>query len=224
MQVLFMLTKNDVTIQDALQTYRLATENFTAEELPYAGFKYAGVSEEELLELALAIKADGRQVVLEMVGSSLELEPKIAQFALKAKVDFVIGGTHAKEVSDVLKGSSIRYFPAVGDVNKEAGRVHGSIDELIAQAQSFEELEVEGIMLLAYRYAGDVGELLDKFPKGTKLSVMCAGSIETKEQIETMNEAGVWGYTIGSAVLDKKITAQPTLEAQIRKILAITPV
>jgi|SRR5690625_5232318 len=222
MKVQFMLTKNDVTIKDALYIYKLAAQNLTAEELPYAGFKYAGASESELLELASAMKADGRKVVLEMVGSSAKMEPRIAEFAIKADVDYVIAGTHAKEVSKVLAGSSIRYYPSIGDLNKEPGRLHGRIEEFITQARSLEELQVDGVLLFAYRYVDDTTQLLDEFLKGTKLPVLCAGSIETREQIETMDRAGVRGYTIGSAILDKKISDDASLEGQLRKVLSIT--
>ena len=63
---ILMLTNNDVTVGNAMAAY----ESMRASPLRYVGFKDVGLPVAELKRLAERIRADGREVMLEVVATS----------------------------------------------------------------------------------------------------------------------------------------------------------
>lgn len=107
---IFMLTKDDRTVPNAVQVY----SSLSRSPLRCVGFKDIGLPLDELKALARLIKADGRQVMLEVVSSSREAELRSVEAAIEIGVDHLLGGRHAEEATRLLKGSGIRYFPFAG--------------------------------------------------------------------------------------------------------------
>lgn len=221
MQTHFMLTKNDETIPDAEAVFREVAASVSAERLPYVGFKTVGLLEGELERLGRAIRADGRRPVVEIVGADAADEVGAARLARRVEADLLIGGTHVDAVLDALGGGGPRYFPTVGDVTSRPGRLVGEVDDLANQAAALEERGASGVMLLAYRYEGDMPALLRAVTGATALPVVCAGSVDGEERISALKAAGVWAFTIGSAVLDRKVVADRSLAAQLDAVLAM---
>lgn len=218
----FMLTKNDVTIPDALKVYSDFASQMTADELSYVGFKNVGLPIEELEKLGCQIRDDGRKVVVEIVGGTPpQGEVEAAILAKRVGAACLIGGEHVEAVLEVIGPSPVKYYPAVGDITKEAGRLHGSIDEIVAHAKRYEALGVDGTMLLAYRFVGNVAEMMAAVRAAVGFDIVAAGSVDSRARIRQLIENGVWAYTIGSAVLDGQMTEEKGLRAQLQYVLRI---
>lgn len=208
---IFMLTKDDRTVSNAVQVY----SSLSRSPLRHVGFKDIGVPLDELKALARLIKADGRQVMLEVVSTSREAEMRSVEAALEIGVDYLLGGRHAEEATRLLKGSGIRYFPFAGRTVGHPTKLTGSIDDAVRLAAL---PGVHGLDLLAYRFAGDVEELTRRVVKAVSVPVIAAGSIDSAERVQAMRQAGAWAFTVGSAVFDGSFLDEPVPQ-QIDKIL-----
>jgi phosphoribosylformimino-5-aminoimidazole carboxamide ribonucleotide (ProFAR) isomerase len=98
--------------------------------------------------------------------------------------------------------------------------LRGTIHDIVEDAKRVEQLGVDGINLLAYRYDGDVPELVRSVAAATPLPLICAGSVDSVERIETLRDLGVWAFTIGTAALDGVFLRGKPLEDQLRVALA----
>lgn len=218
----FMLTKNDVTIPDAFTVYDQVASTFDATELPYVGFKNIGHPLDRLRELGRRVVGDGRELVVEIVGASADTEREAADLAVELDASALIGGTHVDAVLPLVRGSGIGYYPTVGDLATEPGRLHGTVEDIVAQARDHVgNGDVDGIMLLGYRYVGDVRRLLTAIGAVPGIAVVNAGSVDSAARIEELKDLGYWAFTIGSAVLDRTLPAAPDLEAQLRWVLDV---
>jgi hypothetical protein len=216
----FMLTKNDVTIPNAFEVYDEVAASMSAQELPYVGFKTIGHPLERLRALGRKIVDDDRKLVVEIVGASADTEREAATLALELGAECLIGGTHTAAVLDVIGGHDIGYFPTVGDLDTEPGRIHGELQDIVDQCRVHVETPgVDGVMLLGYRYVGDVSALLKNVMAVPNIRVVNAGSVDSKERIDELSGLGVWAFTIGSAVLDGALPADAALPAQLRWVL-----
>lgn len=216
----FMLTKNDVTIPDAIAVYQQVARGLSAAELGYVGFKNNGPSAAEIRRLGRLIVDDGRKLVIEVVGADPGTEHASARLAVELGAEILIGGTHPQAVLDVIGGTGIAYHPTVGDVDSEPGRLRGTIEELVEQAHALVGTPgVTGLMLLGYRYVGDVTALLERIAQLPDTRVVNAGSVDSAERIRTLAHLGYWAFTIGSAVLDLSLPAGADLKSQLRWVL-----
>jgi hypothetical protein len=212
---IFMLTKDDRTVSNAAKVY----SSLSRSPLRYVGFKDIGVPLDELKALARLIKADGRQVMLEVVSTSREAEMRSVEAAIEIGVDYLLGGRHAEDATRLLKGSDIRYFPFAGHTVGHPTKLTGSIDDIVDDAVRLAALPgVHGLDLLAYRYAGDVEELTRRVVKAVSVPVIAAGSIDSAARVQAMRQAGAWAFTVGSAVFDGSFLDEPVPQ-QIDKIL-----
>jgi putative N-acetylmannosamine-6-phosphate epimerase len=50
----------------------------------------------------------------------------------------------------------------------------------------------------------------------TSLPVIAAGSVDSPERIQALNERGVWAFTIGTAALDGRLVEGGSLDEQLR--------
>lgn len=212
---IFMLTKDDRTVADALQVY----SSLSHSPLRYVGFKDIGLPLDELKALARRIKVDGKQVMLEVVSTSREAELRSVEAAIEIGVDYLLGGRHAEDATRLLKGSAIRYFPFAGQTVGHPTKLIGSADEIVEDAMRLAALPgVHGLDLLAYRFAGDVEALTQRVVKAVSVPVIAAGSIDSAERVQAMRQAGVWAFTVGSAVFDGSFLGEPVRQ-QIDNIL-----
>lgn len=215
-EFIFMLTRDDQTVTDALDVYAGLRDT----GLRYVGFKDVGVPPGVLRELTDAIRCDGRNVVLEVVSLSTEDELRSVRVGLELGVDLIMGGTHPGAVLPLLEGSPVRYLPFPGTVIDHPSVLTGSIDEIAEHARRLTSLPgVHGLDLLAYRHAGDVPALMAAVVAASRGPVVVAGSIDSDERIEAVRASGAWGFTVGGAVFDRCWLPGGSCAEQVRHIL-----
>jgi plasmid stabilization system protein ParE len=216
-EFIFMLTHSDRTVANARAVY----DEIRDCNLRYVGFKDIGLPIPELRALSEAIRADGREVMLEVVSEAKEDELRSIRAALEIGVDWLLGGTHPEEALRILDGADgIRYCPFPGRVIGHPSLLRGTIDEIASDADRLTSLPgVHGLDLLAYRYDGDVEALAAAVKERAHGPVIAAGSVDSLERIAALNRIGVWGFTIGGAIFDGKFAGAPSVAAQIDAVL-----
>ena len=217
-EFVFMLTRDDVTVADAPEV--LAGLRDTG--LRYVGFKDIGPEPEVLRDVTAAAHEAGMEVMLEVVSTSREDELRSVRAALDIGVDWVLGGTNAEEGALVLAGTAVRYCPFPGTITGHPSVLSGAIDEIAADAARLTAIDgVHGVDLLAYRHAtADVGALTRAVADAVDGPVFAAGSVATIEQIGVLEQAGAWGFTIGSAIFEERLPGGPSVAGQVRAVLA----
>lgn len=216
-EFIFMLTHSDRTVPNARAVY----DEVRSSGLRYVGFKDIGLPIPELRELAQAIRADGREVMLEVVSEDKDEELRSIRAALEIGVDWLLGGTHPDEALEILDGSPARYCPFPGRVIGHPSQLRGSIDEIAADAAALTARPgVHGLDLLAYRYDGDVEALTAAVNERSSGPVIAAGSVDSLERISALARIGVWGFTIGGAIFDGRFAGAPSVPAQVESVLA----
>jgi hypothetical protein len=182
----------------------------------HVGCKDVGLPRDVLAALMEDIRSNGHTTHLEVVSESDEATLQSARVAAEIAPDFLIGGTLIEPVQEVLEGTGIRFFPYVGRIVGHPCLLRGSIAEIADDARRAEQLGVDGINLLAYRYDGDVDELVEAVVDATSLPVIAAGSVDSPARIRALAERGVWAFTIGTAALDGKLVEGAPLAEQLR--------
>lgn len=215
-EFIFMLTRDDKTVADARAMY----ETIAGSGVRHVGCKDLGLERDELRRLIDDIRANGHTSYLEVVSETEEATLESARVAAEIGPDYLIGGTLIEPVQEILKGTSIRFFPYVGRIVDHPCLLRGTIEEIARDTQRAESLGVDGINLLAYRYDGDVDELVEAVVQATTLPVIAAGSVDSPERIAALSERGIWGFTVGTAALDGKFVPGRPLGDQIEAILS----
>jgi 4-hydroxythreonine-4-phosphate dehydrogenase len=198
-ELILMLTRADETVADA----RAALPELCRPGLSHVGFKDVGLPPRELEALATDIRANGCAVHLEVVSESVEASLNSARMAVDLGVDYLLGGIDVGALGAVVGGSGIKFFPYVGEVVGHPCLLRGSIKGAVEDVRRAEAAGAAGINLLAYRYDGDVPALIEAVVAATELPVICAGSIDSPERVAVVAGLGAWGFTIGTAILDR---------------------
>ena len=217
-EFIFMLTRDDVTVQDATEV--LAGLRDTG--LRYVGFKDIGPPPEVLRDVTAAAHEAGMEVMLEVVSTSREEELQSLRAARDIGVDWVLGGTHAAEGATVLHGADVRYCPFPGTITGHPSVLSGAIAAIAADAARLTAIDgIHGVDLLAYRHAtADVAALTRAVAGATAGPVIAAGSVASFEQIAVLEQAGAWGFTIGSAIFEGRLPGGPSVAGQVGAVLA----
>ena len=211
-EFIFMLTRDDQTLADARAVYASIAES----GVRHVGCKDVGLPRAELQALMDDIHANGHTTHLEVVSETEEATLASARAAAEIGPDFLIGGTLIEPVQEIIAGTGIRFFPYVGQIVGHPCLLRGSIESIAEDARRAEELGVDGINLLAYRYDGDVDALVEAVADATTLPVIAAGSVDSPARIRALAERGVWAFTIGTAALDGVLVPGQPLESQLR--------
>jgi hypothetical protein len=214
-EFIFMLTRDDVTLPDARAIY----ESVADTGLRHVGCKDVGLPEDELSALMDDIRARGHKTYLEVVSETEEATLESARAAARIRPDHLIGGTLIEPVQEILAGTGVRFFPYVGRIVGHPCLLRGSINEIVADTKCAAELGVDGINLLAYRYDGDVEELVRAVVGATDLPVICAGSVDSLARIRALEACGAWAFTIGTAALDGALVEGAPLSGQLQSAL-----
>jgi len=215
MEFIFMLTRNDETLADAREVYA----SVAAAGVRHFGCKDVGLPRKELEALLSDIESNGHTSYLEVVSESDEATLASARAAAEIQPDYLIGGTLIEPVQEIIAGTGIKFFPYVGRVVGHPCLLRGSIQEIADDARRVEALGLDGVNLLAYRYDGDVGALVDAVVSNTLLPVIAAGSVDSVERIRALASHGVWAFTIGTAALDGVLLPGEPLQAQLELAL-----
>ena len=199
-EFILMLTYHDSTVKDALNIFR------ECKEAPIAhwGFKDVGLPPEEMKALVKEMKAAGKTTYLEVVSLSEEEGLRGAQIAVDAGFDILMGTVFFDSILDHLIDKPIKYYPFPGHIYSHPSILDGTIEDIVSHARFLESKGVQGLDLLSYRYVGDAPLLLQEVVKATSIPIVSAGSIESYKRLAEVWQTGAWGFTIGSALFDKK--------------------
>jgi hypothetical protein len=215
-EFVFMLTRDDATVADAAGVLRSVRDS----GLRYVGFKDIGLPPAVLREVTAAAHDAGLEVMLEVVSVSWEEERRSLRAARTIGVDWVLGGTHAREGAEILEG--VHYCPFPGTVVGHPSVLQGAIDAIADHAAELTAIEgVLGVDLLAYRHASeDPIALTRAVVAAADGPVIAAGSVRSVKQIAALEAAGAWGFTIGSAIFEGAFAGGPSIPAQVEAVLA----
>lgn len=211
-----MLTRDDRTIADAREVYA----SVAGTGICHVGCKDVGLPPGDLGALLEDIRARGHTSYLEVVSETEDATLQSARVATEVRPDCLIGGTLIEPVQEIIAGTGIRFFPYIGQVIGHPCLLRGEVEEIAEEARRAEELGVDGINLLAYRYDRDVDALVEAVVEATSLPVIAAGSVDSAARIQALADRGVWGFTIGTAALDGRLVAGAPLEQQLTYALS----
>jgi hypothetical protein len=214
-EFIFMLTRDDKTVPDARAIYA----SVAGSGVRHFGCKDIGLPRDELAALIGEIRADGHTSYLEVVSETEEATVQSARVAADIEPDYLVGGTLIEPIQEILAGTGIQFFPYVGQIVDHPCLLRGTIDEIAQGAIDAEQLGVDGINLLAYRYDGDVDALVETVVKATTLPVVAAGSVDSTDRIAALSRLGIWAFTVGTAALDGRFAPGEPLAAQLAAIL-----
>lgn len=218
-EFIFMLTHHDVTISNALEVF----EEIKDTRLKFIGCKDIGLPIEKLQELFRKMKNAGMTTFLEVVSNDEEKHFVGVEKAIRVGTDYLIGGMpgFARKTLEYLreKNARLRFFPYIGEVVGHPCVLEGNVDEIVNNGLEFEKMGIHGINLLLYRYKGDINLLLDKTIENLKIPLIVAGSIDSFTKINQMKRRGVWAFTIGGAIMEKKFAPQKNIKDQVTAVL-----
>lgn len=215
---IFMLTRSDQTVPDAESRLGDAVRGGAR----HIGFKDVGLPIARLHGLTRSIRDAGATVYLEVVSLDEASEAMSARAAVELGVDVMMGGTRPEVVIPIIKGRGIRYLPFAGTVVGHPSVLTGSIETIVRSARALAaNPDVDGLDLLAYRFAGDVPTLMRRVVEAAAPKpVVMAGSIDRDERIRAAVGSGAAGFTVGTAALDAVFpAASSNLVDQTRHIL-----
>jgi len=220
MDFVFMLTRNDATVENALDLVEVARHL----ALKHIGFKDVGAETAKLRRLTGAIREAGAAVWMEVVSTSRDDELRSIALARDLGVDWLMGGVHAEEGLRILSGSAIRYLPFAGRPCGHPTVLDGAPAEVEAHCRAFAAMGCAGVDILAYRATEAVPlDLVAACRRGFSPpgTVVVAGSINSADRIAAVRAAGADAFTIGTAAIEASYApgAGP-LEAQLKAILA----
>jgi hypothetical protein len=220
MDFVFMLTRNDATVENALDLVEIARPL----GLKHIGFKDVGADASLLQSLTAAIRAAGASPWMEVVSTTREAELRSIALARDLGVDLLMGGVHVDEGLRILKGSATRYLPFAGKPSGHPTQLGGKASEVEAQCRAFAQKGCAGVDILAYRATeAEPLDLVAACRRGLseKGAVVVAGSVNSAERISAIRAAGADAFTIGTAAIDASYApgAGP-LPAQLKAVLA----
>lgn len=220
-EFVFMLTRHDRTVQEPLRIL----DQVSGCGLRFVGFKDVGADVAELRDVCARAHESGMEVMLEVVSTSRDDELRSIAAAGKIGVDWLLGGTHPADALKVLSDSSPdrmpRYCPFPGKVVGHPSVLLGDIEEIVHSARALAAIDgVFGLDLLAYRHqSADAAELTRQVVDAVSGPVIAAGSVASVGQIQALDGAGAWGFTIGGAIFDGLLPGGPAIKGQIEEVL-----
>jgi hypothetical protein len=218
MEFIFMLTRDDQTVEDCLDVYDIIRET----GVRHIGFKDIGVDRSCLATLNAGIKALDAVSYMEVVSTTSEACLNSARTAVEIGVDRLLGGTEIAATLDVLQGSGIAYYPFPGRPEGHPTRLGGGPEDIAADCRRAESLGCAGVDLLAYRAVdAEPLALVRAARRALSGELVVAGSIDTAKQIRALAAAGADAFTIGTAAFDGSFSPRKgSLRSQLRDILA----
>jgi hypothetical protein len=147
MDFIFMLTHNDLTVENCLDVF----DEIADLGIAHVGFKDIGVGPEILDQLNRRIKAAGATSYLEVVSLSTADAERAARRARDIGVDCLLGGTDMAAMREAVSGTEIRCFPFVGRPEGHPTKLRGDGVRIAEDCRRSDALGCAGIDLLAYR-------------------------------------------------------------------------
>jgi hypothetical protein len=215
---IFMLTRADRTVEDA----EARLPEALAAGVRHVGFKDVGLPAAALRRLAGAIRRAGAAVYLEVVSLDAASEAASARMAVDLGVDVLMGGVRPQVVAPILSGTPIRYYPYPGEVVGHPCVLAGTPEAIIESARRLLATPgVDGLDLLAYRFAGDAEALMREVCRAAAgRPVVIAGSLDRVERLAAVAASGAAAFTVGTAALEGAFPGSSRLADQLSYILA----
>jgi hypothetical protein len=219
MDFIFMLTRDDRTVEDALDVL----DAIRPLGLRHIGFKDIGVTPALRQSLNRAIKEHGAISYLEMVGTTPETCLASARAAAEIGVDRLMGGSDADVVLEIIGHSGVRYYPFPGFPRGHPTVLDGGPDDIAAHCATFMRKGCAGVDLLAYR--ATEAEPLELVRAARRAlgegRLIVAGSVDQPARVRALAEAGADAITIGSAIFNGAFSPRRgTLLSQLRDVLS----
>jgi hypothetical protein len=210
-EFILMLTYNDRTVEKAMEFFEQCKDT----PVTHWGFKDVGLPASKMKELVKVMKQAGKTTFLEVVSLSEEEGLAGAKLAVEAGFDVLMGTVFFDSILAFLKDKPIKYYPFPGHVYSHPSILDGTIDQIVEHARFLESKGVQGMDLLSYRYVGDAPALLRAVVAATNVPIVSAGSIESYKRLAEVRDSGAWGFTIGSALFDRKFVPDGSLKDNI---------
>ena len=220
MDFIFMLTRDDQTVEDALDI----VDDIADLPLKHIGFKDIGVDLTTLKRLHEALRGIGAETYLEVVSTTEQSALESARIGRDLGVDWLMGGTWVEPTLAILEGSNTRYLPFPGTPVGHPTVLDGSPEQIAEQTTRFEAAGAAGVDLLAYRASeADPLDLVRAARSASGGRLVVAGSITNGAQIAALAHAGVDAFTIGQAALSGAYSPRKgTLRGQLHDIIDVT--
>ncbi len=220
MDFIFMLTRDDRTIEDSLDLIDL----IRPVGLKHVGFKDVGVSPDILKTLVKSIHATGATSYMEVVSTTPEACLASARIARDLGVNRLLGGTQVDEIMDILDGSGTDYYPFPGRPVGHPTKLGGKPSEVEAQCRDYVAKGCAGCDILAYRATeADPIDLVKAARRGLGPDkyLIVAGAVTSAERIRAVEAAGADAFTIGTAVFNGSYSpTKGSILSQLRDVLA----
>ena len=220
MDFIFMLTRDDRTVEDCLELVELIRPI----GLKHVGFKDVGVSPATLKALTAAIRSSGATAYMEVVSTTPEGCLASARVARDLGVDRLLGGTQVDAIMDVLDGSGTQYYPFPGRPIGHPTRLGGTSAEIEAHCRDFVANGCAGCDVLAYRATeSDPIDLVKAARRGLgpEKHLIVAGAVSSAGRIRAIGAAGADAFTIGTAVFDGSYSpTKGSILSQLKDVLA----
>lgn len=219
MNFIFMLTRDDQTIEDCLDLF----EAVRPLGLSHVGFKDVGTDVETLRELNRRIREAGAVSYMEVVSTTPEGCLKSARTAVEIGVERLLGGTDVDAVMEILEGFAIAYYPFPGFPEGHPTLLRGAPADIARHCRAFMAQGCAGVDLLAYR-ATEAEPLALVAAAREALGggeLIVAGSVNSRAQIRELAAAGADAFTIGSALFDGSFSPRKgAIQSQLKDVLA----
>lgn len=220
MDFIFMLTRDDRTVEDCLDLFEL----IRPVGLKHVGFKDVGVSPAVLRALTKAIHAAGAISYMEVVSTTPEACLASARVGRELGVNRMLGGTEIDQILGVLDGGDTDYYPFAGRPVGHPTKLGGAPVEVEAHCRDFTAKGCAGCDILAYRATeADPIDLVKAARRGLgpEKYLIVAGAITSARQIRAVEAAGADAFTIGTAVFDGSYSpTKGSILSQLRDVLA----
>lgn len=197
-ELIAMLTHNDKTVDNAREIFAASVDAPTQ----HWGFKDTGLSAADLALLARDMKDAGKTVHFESLEEKETNCLAAAQFAVDNGLDYLIGMAFYPSVAKLLAEANVGYLPTCGGRSGIPRMLHGSIEDIVADATRIRP-QVDGVALSLYRWTdGDPGQLGKAFVQEVEAPVVVTGSINSTDRMDEIARLAPWGITVGSALFD----------------------
>jgi hypothetical protein len=205
MDFIFMLTRSDQTVTDCLELCELIRPL----KLAHIGFKDIGVDIGTLHKLTAKIRDMGASSYMEVVSTTPEACHTSAETAVALGIDHLLGGTEVDATLEILRGTSIRYYPFPGNPVGHPTKLGGTAAQVEAHCRNFMAKGCAGADLLAYRATDDAPlDLVGAARRGLGHGrLIVAGSIDSAARISDIAARGADAFTIGSAIFNGAYSA-----------------
>jgi hypothetical protein len=218
MEFIFMLTRQDQTIEDCLDLYgQIRTLG-----LRHIGIKDVGVPRRIMREFAAALRRDNVASYLEVVSPEPETALASARTAVELGFDCLLGGTDIGALAEIARGTATQLFPFPGRPHGHPTRLGGTPDRIEEDCRRALALGAAGCDLLAFRATeADPLDLVRAARRGLGAKrLIVAGSINGAARIRAIAEAGADAFTIGTALLDGSYAPRKgAIASQIGEVL-----